>query len=187
MSYVLSAKNLVLDLRVEFIRTFRLALSLLLVVSLAVTGHAQTATTSLRGVVTDPTGAVMPSVAVTVAETSIGFTQTHQTNEKGEYSFQQIPPGSYQIKISASGFNQGTERAQLLVNQPATINIMLTVGSSSTTVEVISDTTALNATDATIGTPFNQIEIQGLPFQGNNVFSLLSLQAGVLSLGDQSA
>jgi hypothetical protein len=187
MSYVLSAKNLMLDLRVEFIRTFRLALSLLLVVSLAVTGHAQTATTSLRGVVTDPTGAVMPTVAVTVAETAIGFTQTHQTNEKGEYSFQQIPPGSYQIKISASGFNQGTERAQLLVNQPATINIMLTVGSSSTTVEVISDTTALNATDATIGTPFNQIEIQGLPFQGNNVFSLLSLQAGVLSLGDQSA
>ncbi len=187
MSYELSAKNLVLDLRVEFIRTFRLALSLLVVVSLAVTCRAQTATTSLRGVVTDPTGAVIPSVAVTLAETSIGFTQTHQTNEKGEYSFQQIPPGYYQIKISAPGFNQRTERAQLLVNQPATINMMLTVGSSSTTVEVISDTTALNATDATIGTPFNQIEIQGLPFQGNNVFSLLSLQAGVLSLGDQSA
>jgi hypothetical protein len=48
MSYVFRAKNLVLDLRVEFIRTFRLALSLLLVVSLAVTGNAQTATTSLR-------------------------------------------------------------------------------------------------------------------------------------------
>jgi hypothetical protein len=187
MSYMLTAKNLVLDLVVEFIRTFRLSLFALLFVSLAVTGHAQTATTSLRGTVTDSTGAVISDVAVTVAESSIGFTQTHQTNEKGEYSFQQIPPGSYQVKISAPGFNERKERAQLLVNQPATINIMLTVGSSSTTVEVISDTTALNATDATIGTPFNQNEIQSLPFQGNNVFSLLSLQAGVLSLGDQSA
>ena len=193
MSYRLSAKNSVLDLRVVLIGTFPfrfplflLLLFLLLLVSLAVISHAQTATTSLRGDVTDSSGALIQAVAVTLTESSIGFTQTHQTNEKGEYSFQQIPPGSYQIKISAPGFNERTEKAQLLVNQPATINITLTVGSSITTVEVISDTTALNATDATIGTPFNQSEIQSLPFQGNNVFSLLSLQAGVLSLGDQS-
>ena len=75
----------------------------------------------------------------------------------------------------------------LLVNQPATVNIALKVGSNTTTVDVMSDTPALNAIDATIGTPFNQTQIQSLPFQGNNVFSLLSLQAGVLSLGDQSA
>ncbi|HZZ15892.1 MAG TPA: carboxypeptidase-like regulatory domain-containing protein, partial [Candidatus Sulfotelmatobacter sp.] len=165
---------------------FPLLVLLILSLAFAASGHAQTATTSVRGNVTDPSGALISGVAVTVAESSIGFTQTHQTNEKGEYSFQQIPPGSYQIKISAPGFSERTEKAQLLVNQPATINITLTVGSSNTTIEVISDTTALNSTDATIGTPFNQIEIQSLPFQGNNVFSLLSLQAGVISLGDQS-
>jgi hypothetical protein len=163
-----------------------LALLLFLFVSLAATSYAQTATTSVRGVVTDPTAALIPDVDVTIGESSIGFSQSHKTNEKGEYSFQQIPPGSYLIKIRAPGFNEQTERAVLLVNQPATINIALTVGSSTTTVEVMSDTAALNATDATIGTPFNQTEIQSLPFQGNNVFSLLSLQAGVLSLGDQS-
>jgi hypothetical protein len=53
-------------------------------------------------------------------------------------------------------------------------------------VDVTSDTSALNAIDATIGTPFNQTQIRTLPFQGNNVFSLLSLQAGVLSLGDHA-
>ena len=135
---------------------------------------------------TDPTGALVPNVEVTITESSIGVTQTHTTNEKGEYSFQQIPPGSYLMKIHAPGFNEQTLRAILLVNQPATVNIALTVGSNTTTVEVMSDATALNATDATIGTPFNQTQIQSLPFQGNNVFSLLSLQAGVLSLGDQS-
>ncbi len=147
---------------------------------------AQTATTSLRGDISDSTGAFIANVEVTISESSIGFTQTHQTDEKGAYSFQQIPPGTYVIKIHAPGFNEQTEKAVLLVNQPATINIILKVGGSTTTVDVMSDTSALNAIDATIGTPFNQSQIQTLPFQGNNVFSLLSLQAGVLSLGDQS-
>jgi hypothetical protein len=154
--------------------------------AMAVSGNAQTATTSIRGDVTDATGAVIPNVDVTIAEASIGFTQSHQTNDKGEYNFQQIPPGAYLIKIHAAGFNEQAERVVLLVNQPATVNITLKVGSSTTTVDVVSDTSALNAIDATIGTPFNQTQIQTLPFQGNNVFSLLSLQAGVLSLGDQS-
>ena len=158
----------------------------MILVLLSLRSHAQTATTSLRGDVSDSTGAVIPHAAVTIAESSIGFTQTHQTDEKGSYSFQQIPPGTYLINIHAAGFDEQTEKAVLLVNQPATINIVLKVGGSTTMVDVTSDTSALNAIDATIGTPFNQTQIQTLPFQGNNVFSLLSLQAGVLSLGDQS-
>ena len=167
-------------------RCFRLPLLLALLFSFAAMDHAQTATTSVRGTVTDAMGALVSGVDVTATESAIGFTQTHKTNDKGEYSFQQIPPGSYQIKVTAPGFNDQTTKAQLLVNQPATINILLSVGSSATTIDVTAQSTALNATDATIGTPFSQVEIQSLPFQGNNVFSLLSLQAGVLSLGDQS-
>ena len=157
-----------------------------LVVSLAVTGHAQTATTSLRGVVTDPTGAVIPSVAVTVAETSIGFTQTHQTNEKGEYSFQQIPPGTYVITANGSGFSPQSKQADLLVNQPATINFKLTVQVSATTVDVSGEAETLNTADASIGNSVNNTTIQALPMEGRNVTDLLSLQPGVLYLGRQT-
>jgi hypothetical protein len=159
------------------------ALSLLSAASIAL---AQTATTSVRGIVTDKAGAVIGDVQIVLTERSIGFTQTHKTNATGEYSFQQIPPGSYQIKAIAPGFTDQTTDAQLLVNQPATINISLAVGAGETTVQVSAESASFNATDATIGTPFNQTQIQSLPFQGNNVFSLLSLQAGVLTLGDQS-
>src|SRR5215468_1981512 len=159
---------------------------LLVILCLASTCMGQTATTSLRGDISDSTGAFIPNVEVTISESSIGFTQTHQTDNKGTYSFQQIPPGTYVIKINALGFSEQREKAVLLVNQPATVNVVLKVGGNTTTVDVTSDTSALNAIDATIGTPFNQSQIQTLPFQGNNVFSLLSLQAGVLSLGDQS-
>jgi hypothetical protein len=175
-------------IQLEFppMRRLRLCLSLFLFFPFISLGHSQTATTSVRGIVTDPTGALIPNVDVTATESSIGFTQTHKTNEKGEYSFQQIPPGLYFIKAATSGFGEQITQTQLLVNQPATINLVLTVGSSSTSVDVTAEATALNSTDATIGTPFNQTEIQSLPFEGNNVFSLLSLQAGVLTLGDQS-
>ena len=165
---------------------FRRSLLLLLVLALVSIGHAQTATTSVRGIVTDKTGAVLTGADVVLTEKSVGFTQTHKTNSNGEYSFQQIPPGSYQIKVSVENFREQTTQVQLLVNQPATLNVTLLLGGSETTVEVSAQSTALNATDATIGTPFSQTEIQSLPFEGNNVFSLLSLQAGVLSLGDQS-
>ena len=164
----------------------RSSLFAMVCVCVASVAYPQTATTSLRGDVSDSTGALIPNVEVTISEASIGFSQTHRTDEKGAYSFQQIPPGTYLIKILAAGFNEQKERAVLLVNQPATINITLKVGSSTMMVDVTSDTSALNAIDATIGTPFNQVQIQTLPFQGNNVFSLLSLQAGVLSLGDQA-
>lgn len=158
----------------------------LLTLCLAIACMGQTATTSLRGDISDSTGALIPNVEVTISESSIGFTQSHQTDNKGAYSFQQLPPGTYVIKIRALGFDEQTAKAVLLVNQPATVNVVLKVGANTTTVDVTSDTSALNAIDATIGTPFSQSQIQTLPFQGNNVFSLLSLQAGVLSLGDQS-
>lgn len=185
MSYLSYAKSHSFESRLLSNRT-RWLLFIFSFLLLAEPVFTQTATTSLRGDVSDPSGAMVANVDVTIIESSIGFAQTHRTNEIGEYSFQQIPPGSYLIKIQAPGFSEQSEKAQLLVNQPATINVALKLGSNTTTVEVMSDASALNSSDATIGTPFNQIEIQSLPFQGNNVFSLLSLQPGVLSLGDQS-
>src|SRR5215472_11793938 len=100
--------------------------------SLAGAGFAQTATTSLRGDISDSTGALIPNVDVTISESAIGFVQTHQTDDKGGYNFQQIPPGTYLIKIRAQGFNEQTEKVVLLVNQPATVNIVLKVGGNST-------------------------------------------------------
>jgi len=90
MSHVLKVKTIGLELLGASIGMGRLALVLL---SLTMIGHAQTATTSIRGDVTDPTGAVVANVDVTINETSIGFTQAHVTDEKGASSFQQIPPG----------------------------------------------------------------------------------------------
>ncbi len=147
---------------------------------------AQTAQTSLRGSVRDPTGAVIPGAQVAIVKPDTGFTATRLSDAHGDYIFEQIPPGIYVVTASAGGFGNQQLKVELLVNQPATLDVKMEVSSTTTTVEVNTSASAINTADATIGTPFNNAQIQSLPFEGNNVLDLLSLQAGVLFLGDQS-
>jgi hypothetical protein len=140
----------------------------------------------LHGTVVDPGGAVTPQADVTLSNRESGFKQTRKSNAEGEYSFQQIPPGKYTVSITAAGFAPQLKQVELLVNQTGRLDVSLALQSASSTVEVYAQTVTLNTNDATIGTPFNQAQIQALPFEGNNVLDLLSLQGGVVFLGRQS-
>ncbi len=165
-------------------RTSLLLFSVILFCSLRLL--SQTAVTSLNGTVVDPGGAATPQADITLTNRDSGFNQTRKSNGEGEYSFQQIPPGKYTVTITAAGFAQQVRQVELLVNQTGRLDIGLTLQAASTSVEVNAQTVTLNTSDATIGTPFNQTEIQALPFEGNNVLDLLSLQPGVMFLGRQS-
>ncbi len=168
-------------------KRFRIFAFLLgLVFLLPFLSHAQTAVTAVKGVVSDPSGAVIPGAEVTLRETQTGFTAQRKTNDHGEYDFEQIAPGFYIIDTEAPGFGAQKVKLELLVNQPRTQNVRMAVTSSVDTVEVDASADVLNTTDATIGTPFNTQQIQALPFEGNDVLDLLSLQAGVLFLGDKT-
>jgi hypothetical protein len=147
---------------------------------------SQTAVTSLHGMIVDPGGAATPQADITLTNRESGFSQTRKSNAEGEYNFQQIPPGKYMVTINAAGFAPQVKQVELLVNQIGRLDVSLTVQSTSTSIEVNAQTVTLNTSDATIGTPFNQAQIQALPFEGNNVLDLLSLQAGVMFLGRQS-
>src|SRR5437773_9856166 len=85
-----------------------------------------------------------------------------------------------------TGFGTQSKGAELLVNQPATINFALSVQESKTTVEVSTEAQTINATDATIGNSVSNTTVQALPMEGRNVPDLLSLQPGVLYLGQNS-
>ncbi|WP_229740894.1 TonB-dependent receptor [Silvibacterium dinghuense] len=144
---------------------------------------AQNATTSLRGVVKDPSGAVVPGATITLSNSSTGFTASATSNGAGEYQLQQLPPAKYTITVAAAGFGNQTKSAELLVNQPATINFAVTVQSSNVVVNVSGEAQTLNTSDASIGNSMNNATIQALPSETRNVPDLLSLQPGVLYLG----
>jgi len=145
---------------------------------------AQTAATSLRGTIKDPSGALVPGATVTIQDQSIDKTLSAITNDSGVYQFPQIPPAHYLITVTANGFGNQSKSAELLVDQPATIDFKLSVQGNAITVDVSSSAQTLNTTDATLGDSVGNETIQALPMEGRDPISLLTLQPGVLYLGN---
>jgi Carboxypeptidase regulatory-like domain len=108
---------------------------------------AQTATSSLRGTVTDPGGALIVGATVTFESKETGFHQVHKTEGDGGYQFQQGPPDTYTLTVESQGFARESSVVQLLVAQPSTLNLALRV-TADTTVESFHRARAARQLDA---------------------------------------
>jgi len=143
------------------------------------------ADTSIRGTVTDPSGASIPNAQVTVANTATGLERHTATSSSGEYELLQIPPGPYRLTVEAQGFKKyEATNVQLQVNSPATVNVALEIGGTSETVAVTGETPLLNTVNASIGAVMTENQVKELPIEGRDVASLYSLQPGVVFLGN---
>ena len=142
---------------------------------------AQTNTTSLSGTVVDTSGAMIPGAAINIANAASGKIESTQSKSKGEFSFEQLSPGTYEVKVSSPGFSELDEKVELLVSTPVNLTFKLTAGSTEV-VNVESSIATINSTDATLGKAFDSAQVANLPYLANNVTYLLSLQPGVLGL-----
>ena len=142
---------------------------------------AQTNTTALSGTVVDTSGAMIPGATITITNAASGTTQTTKAKSRGEFSFEQLTPGTYEVKVSTPGFSELDEKVELLVSTPVNLTFKLTAGSSEV-VNVESSIATINSTDATLGKAFDSAQVANLPYLANNVTYLLSLQPGVLGL-----
>ena len=165
-------------------RLFQLA-SLLVFIFVATTSYAQSGGTTVRGTVRDPDGKVVSGANVTLTDPERNFTRTQSTNEEGAYVFTAIPPGTYKIEVSATGFKTATASGLVaLVDTPTVRDVELSIGAVSETVDVTSGAeTAINTSDASLGNSFERKRIVELPLNANNVVGLLSLQPGVTRSG----
>lgn len=144
----------------------------------------QSSTTSLRGTVSDPQGAVVPGASVALANPNTGFSRSTVTDNSGVYQFLQLPPGTYTLTITMTGFaTQKTENVRLMVNLSATVDVTLRVKTEVTTVEVRGESAQVNTQDATLGNAFGTLQITALPFEGRDPAQILSLQPGVTYVG----
>lgn len=157
------------------------ALALLLLVSSGL--HAQSVT-AITGVVTDPTGAVIPGVSVTLQNALTNATYKATTNDIGSYSINNVAPGpGYRITFERDGFSQVViSDIYLNVSNTRTQNARLTVGGTSQTVQVsaVNDTVALNTSDATVGNNFDVSLVNDLPvYNRDTPAALFNLQPGI--------
>ena len=138
--------------------------------------HAQTVTGTVTGTVTDKSGAVVPGAHAVAHNLDTGVDSSAISDSAGLYRIGYLPIGHYQVAVDAKGFGTQTlPPFQLEALQTATLNIKLSPGDISTTVQVSAATAPiLNTNDATLGSTFTANTIQNFPLNGLD-FSALTL------------
>lgn len=140
---------------------------------------AQTNTSAIAGVITDETGATVPSATITVTETATG--QVRTTTASGEYVVSQLPPGKYEVKVSAPGFQTAlASNVTLDVAQRARLDFTMKVGALSQQVEVTAHADIMDTDTASLGQTIEQRTVNDLPLNGRNYLTLGSLSPGVI-------
>ena len=139
---------------------------------------AQTAG-EITGEVRDQSGAVAPNASVTATNTATNVSRSTLTNAAGVYSFPDLTPGPYSVRVTVTGFANAVSNLELQVQQTARIDFTLTVGSAAQTVEVSAAAELLNTENATVGTVIEEKRISELPLNGRSFFSLVALTPNV--------
>ena len=160
-----------------------LILPLLLLCSLY--GVSQTVTGAVRGVVTDPTGAIVPNATVSAVNVATNVATTTKTNQDGEYSIRFLQIGQYKLSITAPGFEASSYGPfPLEIDQVAKVDIALTMGSATATVSVTDQMQPiLNTESATLGTTITENTINALPLNGRDYSQLSVYTAGAVAPG----
>ena len=116
-----------------------MGLVLFLATSLLVSSaQAQIYSGSLTGVVTDPSGAVVPGAKVKLTDVDKGFSYDTETDSTGRYVLRSLPPSKYRLSVALIGFNTHVQDGIVLnVNQNASVDVSLKLGAETQTVDVL--------------------------------------------------
>ena len=140
---------------------------------------------SLTIQVTDPNKKAVVGATVHVTEVGTDTTRDGKTNDQGTYTFQQMKPAVYSVKVEAQNFKTATQqRVQVLVATPTSVSVQLELGTIAENVVVTAEAVpTLNTEDATIGDVMDETKIKSLPLYARNPVALLALQPGVTLTG----
>ena len=159
----------------------RLALPIFFCFCAGMSGQVTT-TAALDGTVTDPQHASIPQATVSVVQTQTGQTFRTTTDDKGYWVLPSLQTGTYRITVSHQGFKSSTtDNVTLDAGVPATVNITLTVGAATETVEVTAGAEIVQATSATVSSTLQGRQVNDLPFTSHNVTELIATQPGTQS------
>ena len=153
---------------------------LALVIAVAPAGlRAQTVDTAIVGTVTDRSGAVVPGAKVTVTSVSTGIAKSAVTAATGEYTVNYLPPGSYNVEVTANGFTTTRQQAiELQLAQQARVNFQLQVGAATEQVTVQGAPPLLQTESSSLGNVVGEVETQNLPLNGRKFEDLAILTPG---------
>jgi Carboxypeptidase regulatory-like domain len=143
------------------------------------TSFGQTFRGGINGTVTDQSKAVVPGASVEAVDTATGGSHKTITSSAGEFSFQDLPLGSYSVSVSASGFKaEKISGVTVTAGVIYTLPVKLTVASAGETIEVSASGLALDTTSTTQTTDIPEITVQDIPLNGRDFTQMIGLAPG---------
>ncbi|HEY3706938.1 MAG TPA: carboxypeptidase regulatory-like domain-containing protein [Terracidiphilus sp.] len=135
---------------------------------------------ALTGLIQDPSGAALANAHVDLLNQATGLRQTTVSTSSGNYQFVNLLPGSYEIDVTAAGFQRVARKGVVItVGETTTANLSLSVGSPGATVTVIAEIPLLQASTSNIETNISGEVVQAMPLNARNFVQLTTLAPGV--------
>ncbi len=170
----------------KMFRVSTMFLMLALVLFVGQNSFAQGTRGTIKGTVTDPSGAIIPNATVRLIDAVKGAeVRVVQSNDSGVYQFLEIEPSIYNVVISATGFSEA-RIVDVKVEPNRNVELdttALSVSEITNEVTVTAGAELVDKESATLGTTIDRRRVQGLPLNGRNVLDLALLQPGVTPAG----
>ena len=148
---------------------------------------AQETTGTITGQITDPSGAVVAGAMITAKDVDRGAMWKSQTNVEGTYTLPRLPLGKYELRVEATGFQTAIRPPfDLTLNQTARVDIAMTLGQVSQTLEVTEAAPLLQTETTEVSSAMQANAIAGLPLQTRNYNQLGLLVPGAVTISPAS-
>jgi len=148
--------------------------------------HAQF-TSSVQGVVADPSGAVVPKATVTVTNNATGASKSTSTDENGNFRLLSLAPGAYKLKVQASGYTVTQTDLTLLTAQNLNVPVQLKVGGVTEAVTVTEASPLVDTADSRTQLTLENQAVAQLPIVGRNLVTLVTMAPGASGLGTSAS
>ena len=126
-------------------------------------------TGAITGTLTDPSGAALAHVTVTLTNNNTGATQTTTTNSTGAYGFALLNPGNYTVSSEPQGFQAAKQAVQVGVGQSTTADLKLQVATAGTTVEVTAQSAVIQTDNGNVSASISPEIVENIPNPGNDL------------------
>ena len=137
-------------------------------------------TGTIVGTITDTSGAVIPGAKITLTDVSTNSSRETVSNSTGQYVFQAVPPGTYDLIVVQKGFQKARVQGQsVAVGTQTTANVSMRVGQETQTIEVSADAVQLQTLNSTVGGAISTEAIQALPSLLHDAGTFTEMQPGV--------
>jgi len=167
---------------------FALRMLVLFSVAFALIANAQVFRGGINGAITDASGAVVPGAKITATETGTSTVRETVSSSAGEFSFNDVPLGTYNIKVEAVGFQtENVTGVQVLAGKIYTLPVKLSVAQAATTVEVSADSLTLDTTTFTQTTSLEGKSLQNVPLNGRDFTQLQATSVAFAGYGNSGS